>query len=108
MFPCPKGPKLSHLANANPNPSTNDDAFQRMHSSEHVRKFEGDFARALSRPKSLSSGGCVQELAAMNADLSRWHLDLVVNKLQGLHYIQHRLVITSEVIAMGCISTSNG
>ena len=111
-----KGPRL-HLANANVHPSTNDATFQRTPSSEHVRKFEGEFARALSGPNRVLSGR-VPELEASDAvredlpglplDLSCWHLDLVVNKLQGRNYIQQRLVITREVIAMGCMGTSKG
>ena len=105
-FVFPRTPKLSHLANSNANPSTTDKTFQRTHSSERVRKFEGEFARVLSgRVPALA---LVKKVPGLPLDLSRWHLDLVVNKLQGRHYIQQRLVITPEVIVMGCMGTSQG
>ena len=111
VFPRKKGPKLSHLANSNANPSTTDNTFQRTHSSERVRKFEGEFARVLSGrvpARKASSDAVVKDMPGLPLDLSRWHLDLVVNKLQGRHYIQQRLVITQEVIAMGCMGTPKG
>jgi hypothetical protein len=102
--------RLRHLANANANLSKTDKAnFDRTHSSEHERKFEGEFARILSgRLPARKASEAVKDMPGLPLDLSRWHLDLVVNKLQGRHYIQQRLVITPEVIAMGCMGTSKG
>ena len=115
VFNRKKGPKLSSLANANNNPSTTDHTFQRTSSSERVRKFEGEFARALS---GVGDSGCVprkesnavptKKIPGLPLDLSGWHLDLLVNKLQGRHYIQQRLVITPQVIAIGCMGASTG
>ena len=111
VFPRKKRPKLSHLANSNASPSTTDDTFQRTSSSEGVRKFEGEFARVLCSgrvPARKASDALVKNIPGLPLDLSRWHLDLIVNKLQGRNYIQQRLVITPEVIAMGCMGTSTG
>lgn len=64
------------------------------------RKFEGEFARALVI-KDDAEAELVKNEEDTKVDISVWHLELVVNKLQGTEYFRQRLIITPDVIAMG-------
>ena len=74
-----------------------------------MRKIHGELGRVLdlfppatakAPPPPLASdmGSC---LGDSNVDLTGWHMELIVNKLQGRLYCRQRLVITPHVIAMG-------
>lgn len=65
-----------------------------------MRPTTGDLARALVI-KDGTEAELVQDEQDTQVDTSGWHLELVVNKLQGTEYFRQRLIITADVIAMG-------